>query len=230
MDCSGGLQSYGRRKRSTNETEDDPPAYFRVSTQLENTPGKCTSDATVRERMKRFCKLMGIFLEAKSDESSDRSPRSTEPSILPYGGKFGSKGNLLPEHVDLGLRLTVGEDVVQKPFLPSTQARMNCDCMDGHMENSQNLLLLWLKTSSRSISNLGLGSLSRERSLHRAGEQRLLPGRERQRQLQRLCLHLQPAQHARSRYRHHPRAERRHGGRLRHLLQVISVLLIRGCS
>ena len=68
---------------------------------------------------------MGFFLEAKSDESSDRSPRSTEPSILPYGGKFGTKGNLLPEHVDLGLRLTVGEDVVQKPFLPSTQERMN---------------------------------------------------------------------------------------------------------
>ena len=51
-----------------------------------------------------------------------RSIRATEPTILPYGGKFGSKGNLLPEHVDLGLRLTVGEDVVQKPFLPSTQA------------------------------------------------------------------------------------------------------------
>ena len=36
-----------------------------------------------------------------------------------------SKGDprvsLLPEHVDLGLRLTVGEDVVQKPSLPSMQ-------------------------------------------------------------------------------------------------------------
>ena len=28
---------------------------------------------------------------------------------------------LIPEHVDLGLRLTVGEDVVQKPSLPSMQ-------------------------------------------------------------------------------------------------------------
>ena len=74
-----------------------------------------------------FLSICKILPAAKSDESSDdsigRSPRSTEPSILPYGGKFGSKGNLLPEHVDLGLRLTVGEDVVQKPFLPSTQAR-----------------------------------------------------------------------------------------------------------
>lgn len=41
MDCSGGLQSFGRRKRSTNETDDEPPGYFRVSTQVENTPGKC---------------------------------------------------------------------------------------------------------------------------------------------------------------------------------------------
>jgi len=100
MDCSGGLQSFGRRKRSTNETDDEPPGYFRVSTQVENTP-------------------------AKSDESSDgsigRSPRSTEPTILPYGGKFGIKGDLLPEHVDLGLRLTVGEEQAQRPFLPSTQ-------------------------------------------------------------------------------------------------------------
>ena len=69
-----------------------------------------------------ICQISDTSSAAKSDESSDRSPRSTEPSILPYGGKFGSKGNLLPEHVDLGLRLTVGEDVVQKPFLPSTQA------------------------------------------------------------------------------------------------------------
>ena len=29
-------------------------------------------------------------------------------------------GRLLPEHVDLGLRLTVGEDVLQKPFLESS--------------------------------------------------------------------------------------------------------------
>ena len=71
-----------------------------------------------------------LLSSAKADESKEdavsRSPRSTEPSILPYGGKFGGgggvKGDLLPEHVDLGLRLTVGEDVVQKPFLPSTQA------------------------------------------------------------------------------------------------------------
>ena len=30
-------------------------------------------------------------------------------------------GRLLPEHVDLGLRLTVGEDVIKKPSLPSSQ-------------------------------------------------------------------------------------------------------------
>ena len=30
-------------------------------------------------------------------------------------------GRLLPEHVDLGLRLTVGEDVLQKPLFESTR-------------------------------------------------------------------------------------------------------------
>ncbi len=73
-----------------------------------------------------MCKLFFVSTaskESKSDSHS-RAPRATEPSVPYPNDKFSSSyrnGRLLPEHVDLGLRLTVGEDVVQKPFLPSSQ-------------------------------------------------------------------------------------------------------------
>jgi len=43
----------------------------------------------------------------------------------PAISKRKRSADLLPEHVDLGLRLTVGEDVIQKPFLQSKHG-------DGH--------------------------------------------------------------------------------------------------
>lgn len=49
-----------------------------------------------------------------------RAPRATERTF--YQRRQDERGpRLLPEHVDLGLRLTVGEEVNQKPFLPSSQ-------------------------------------------------------------------------------------------------------------
>ena len=57
--------------------------------------------------------------------SSGERKRSGMGSLL-HGNQWNLQelkffsGRLLPEHVDLGLRLTVGEDVLQKPFLESS--------------------------------------------------------------------------------------------------------------
>ena len=94
MDCPGALQSYGRRRRSTNDTEDatDDSGYYRSSTEHSSPPHK---------------KPLGRDTVSTRITSSDGSGASYEDRFL------------LPETVALGLRLTVGEDVNQKPFLPS---------------------------------------------------------------------------------------------------------------
>ncbi len=57
---------------------------------------------------------MTFFALLDLPEAMPRSRRSPGPNVH-------RERRFLPEHVDLGLRLTVGEDVVQKPFLPSSQ-------------------------------------------------------------------------------------------------------------
>ena len=49
------------------------------------------------------------------------TPDPSAPKVT----KKKRSADLLPEHIDLGLRLTVGEDVLQKPFLQSKHG-------DGH--------------------------------------------------------------------------------------------------
>ena len=48
------------------------------------------------------------------------------------------RGKLLPEHIDLGLRLTVGEDVIQKPFLESKHGDGKFPEMQPHTEAAPN--------------------------------------------------------------------------------------------
>ena len=48
------------------------------------------------------------------------------------------RGRVLPEHVDLGLRLTVGEGVLKKPFLESTHGEGHFPEMSAQTEPSQN--------------------------------------------------------------------------------------------
>ena len=64
---------------------------------------------------------------------SHRVPRETEPLE-----KRGRRGRVLPEHVDLGLRLTVGEGVLKKPFLESTHGEGHFPEMSAQTEPSQN--------------------------------------------------------------------------------------------
>ena len=47
-------------------------------------------------------------------------------------------GRILPEHVDLGLRLTVGEGVLKKPFLQSTHGEGHFPEMSARTEPSNN--------------------------------------------------------------------------------------------
>ena len=47
-------------------------------------------------------------------------------------------GRLLPEHVDLGLRLTVGEGVLKKPFLESSHGNGHFPEMGAQTEPSPN--------------------------------------------------------------------------------------------
>ena len=64
---------------------------------------------------------------------SHRVPRETEPLE-----KRERRGRVLPEHVDLGLRLTVGEGVLKKPFLESTHGEGHFPEMSAQTEPSQN--------------------------------------------------------------------------------------------
>ena len=47
-------------------------------------------------------------------------------------------GRVLPEHVDLGLRLTVGEGILKKPFLQSTHGEGHFPEMSAQTEPSPN--------------------------------------------------------------------------------------------
>lgn len=105
MQCSGGLESYGKRKkRSLVEGIKE----ITVST----TP-----------------------LTAAQDEGSKKSrfPRETES----LDSRMRS-GRVLPEHVDLGLRLTVGEGILKKPFLQSTHGEGHFPEMSAQTEPSPN--------------------------------------------------------------------------------------------
>ena len=55
--------------------------------------------------------------KAPAKKNLHRAPRATSATFA----EKGRDGKMLPERVDLGLRLTVGEDVNQKPFLPNSQ-------------------------------------------------------------------------------------------------------------
>ena len=84
---------------------------------------------------------MAILTKITSILDLSRVPRETEPLET-----RGRRGRVLPEHVDLGLRLTVGEGVLKKPFLESSHG-------DGHFPNQmQGTVLVYSKCQFLSIS------------------------------------------------------------------------------
>ena len=106
MDCIGDIESYGRRRRSVNDTDQfgdndgENKSYYKVTTTPKTTTISLSLESAVENSLGK-----------PKSNSNNRVPRSTT----------ATKVDLLPEKVDLGLRLTVGEDVNQKPFLPSSQ-------------------------------------------------------------------------------------------------------------
>ncbi len=109
MECFGDIESYGRRRKRSaadyNSTTDSSApttanrtSYFKITLPLETTEPTHTANKTKEE----------IYTNALDNDKISRERRhSREPRFL-------------PEKVDLGLRLTVGEEVNQKPFLPSS--------------------------------------------------------------------------------------------------------------
>ena len=113
MDCSGGLESYGKRRRRRSTKEEAGGSYFKVTSGEMETTG-VTRSPTGNTLINTENPV--ILLRSLPIPDRKASHISNSESVRRLNDK-----NLLPEHVDLGLRLTVGEDVVQKPFLPSSQ-------------------------------------------------------------------------------------------------------------
>merc|ERR1719511_414125 len=67
------------------------------------------------------------------NKTRSRVPRETES----LDSRMRS-GRVLPEHVDLGLRLTVGEGILKKPFLQSTHGEGHFPEMSAQTEPSPN--------------------------------------------------------------------------------------------
>nr|XP_040567250.1 uncharacterized protein LOC121116996 isoform X1 [Lepeophtheirus salmonis] len=93
MPCSGGSESFGkRRKRSTqDENNKEERSFFPITDEAE-----------------------GHSVQPRTSNSF-----ANDSSNVQESKKRKTKEDLLPEHIDLGLRLTVGENVLHKPFLPS---------------------------------------------------------------------------------------------------------------
>ncbi len=111
MDCFGDIESYGRRRRraaSATDTDiqwDNNYYYYKVS----------SSSAMEEEEEEEGEEDGGPPVRAKARPRP--RPRPRRRAAAPRTPRF------LPEHVALGLRLTVGEEVNQKPFLPSSAGR-----------------------------------------------------------------------------------------------------------
>eukprot|EP00095_Tigriopus_kingsejongensis_P000115 maker-scaffold983_size73474-snap-gene-0.8 protein:Tk00115 transcript:maker-scaffold983_size73474-snap-gene-0.8-mRNA-1 annotation:"PREDICTED: uncharacterized protein LOC100909276" len=107
MECPGNLNSYGRRRRALPSNKE-----WRLKHKREADGQSKFTQKLVHQKDK-------IRIERSTKDISDeRDGDDLNP-------------NILPEHVDLGLRLTVGEEVNQKPFLPSSQG-------DGHFPMANN--------------------------------------------------------------------------------------------
>ena len=74
--------------------------------------------------------LRNITSQSRKPKKMSRMLRSTD--------NRPRRGKLLPEHIDLGLRLTVGEDVIQKPFLESKHGDGKFPEMQPHTEAAPN--------------------------------------------------------------------------------------------
>ncbi len=113
MECVGNLDSYGKRKKRSAFNETRPHVMEVTVTTPMPTPspdsGK-TDGFHGKSRILTVERFLG----------KSRVPRSAKTLQ-----ERMREGRVLPEHVDLGLRLTVGEDVLNKPFLRSTHG-------DGH--------------------------------------------------------------------------------------------------
>ncbi len=106
MDCFGDLESYGkRRKRSAFDHHNKKKnatatkEYFLTATA---TLAPYTEEEEEEPVLTNSVDIDGDKKKHHRTKRNTRTPR------------------FLPEHVDLGLRLTVGEEVNQKPFLPSS--------------------------------------------------------------------------------------------------------------
>jgi len=94
MQCSGGLESFGKKRRKR--------ALVGPEMTIEMTTP------------------MGSVVKAEAAEDSGLSSESLKKIKRETHARHRS-GRLLPEHVDLGLRLTVGETALKKPFLESSR-------------------------------------------------------------------------------------------------------------
>ena len=86
--------------------------------------------------------LIGYYYEnwnpsQERNKTSQRTPRKISRMLRSTDNRQ-RKGKLLPEHIDLGLRLTVGEDVIQKPCLESKHGDGKFPEMQPHTEAAPN--------------------------------------------------------------------------------------------
>lgn len=112
MECSGNLNSFGRRRRALNDTDNEDNSgtrsYYKTGDEVSVTTST-TLPSTTNEA------VLANSLDIAQDPTS-RTSRSTNSE----NEDSQRSGKLLPDHVDLGLRLTVGEEVLQKPSFPSS--------------------------------------------------------------------------------------------------------------
>ena len=73
----------------------------------------------------------------EKNATSHRTPKKMSRMLRSTDNR-PRRGKLLPEHIDLGLRLTVGEDVIQKPFLESKHGDGIFPEMQPHTEAAPN--------------------------------------------------------------------------------------------
>ena len=66
--------------------------------------------------------------------TDNRKPKRVSRMLRSTDNNLPRRGKVLPEHIDLGLRLTVGEDVIQKPFLESKHGDGKFPEMQPHTE------------------------------------------------------------------------------------------------
>ena len=114
MECAGDIDSFGRRRRSTRNKNSYFP--FLPETQSEALP-----------KGHKVQEVHFKAVEAQIEPSSEGRQRRSAP--INEEKKAEIEAKLLPDVVDLGLRLTVGEEELRKPFLASRNG-------DGHFPES----------------------------------------------------------------------------------------------